>query len=490
MIRESFSCRCSLPKRVVEFKNMTAVCSGDVVADKYRVERLLGRGGMGYVVSARHLSLDELFAIKFLRRAATTAGARGGLADEDAVARFRREAKACAVLKNDHVARVFDVGVHGDEPFIVMEHLDGRDLGALTRDGRTVIKTGDACDYIIQACEGLAEAHALGIVHRDIKLPNLFLTKTSSGAPLLKVLDFGVSKTMAGSASAVESDMTHTATVLGSPKYMSPEQMNDPRHVDERTDIWSLGICLYRLLSGVAPFDADTIGRLCTMVLHEQPVPIADFRPDLGIAPHVEAVIATCLQKDRAYRFANVAELAAALAPFANDPQRAAEQTTHIASVLGVPVPPQGYLPPLPMEMAPRPIFHTTTSSLEGASAWAHNMVVAKRQARRGELILALAAGAAALALLVIGVSVFGDSSDVEVRRRGGSSTLPPAAAEPPPPPLVVTPPPTPILIAPPPETGGATPTPPPPPPPVVVPKRRPGAPNNNALPPIPGDRK
>jgi len=430
----------------------STVSAGDVVAEKYRVERLLGRGGMGYVVSARHLSLDELFAIKFLRRSAAT--------DEDAVARFRREAKACAVLRNDHVARVFDVGLHNDEPFIVMEHLQGRDLG------RTVVSAADACEYIIQACEGLAEAHALGIVHRDIKLPNLFLTKTASGAPLIKVLDFGVSK----SGIAGQHDVTQTTTVLGSPKYMSPEQMTDPRDVDARSDVWSLGVCLYRLISGVAPFDAETIGRLCTMVLHEPPIPLQDLRPDLGIAPHVEAIVSVCLQKDRRNRFRNVAELAASLAPFTNDPISSADRAARIACVLGVPVPPAGYLP----EQLLSRFQTSSSSSLEGASGWAHNMVDARKQKQRGELVLALVAAGAALALLFVGVSVFATSHQ-PAKSASSSEPPPPTTA------IFTTPPPTATVIAP-----------PPPPHPIPTPTLAPSpAPRRHAgAVSIPADRK
>jgi tRNA A-37 threonylcarbamoyl transferase component Bud32 len=365
---------------------MASVSAGDVVAEKYRVERLLGRGGMGYVVAARHLTLDQLVAIKFLRKSA--------LSDEGAVARFRLEAKACVRLRNEHVAKVFDVGVHGEEPFIVMEHLEGADLGVRTKDGRAV-PMPNACDYIIQACEGLAEAHALGIIHRDIKLANLFLTRTAVGEPLLKVLDFGVSKSLTAELDAV--DVTQTSAVLGSPKYMSPEQMNDPRNVDWRTDVWSLGVCLYRLISGRPPFDGDTIGRVCTMVLHEMPVPLSGLRQDIPGA--LEAVVDCCMQKDRSFRFANVAELAAALVPFASEPDRAAECTSHIASVLGIPVPPVGYLPP---QLA----HFQTSQALESAAAWAHTMVAGRKARHRSELRL-LVAGTALLACSVVGVALF-----------------------------------------------------------------------------------
>lgn len=475
---------------------VAAVSAGDVVAEKYRVERLLGRGGMGYVVAARHLTLDQLVAIKFLRKSA--------LSDEEALARFRREAKACVRLKGEHVAKVFDVGVHGEEPFIVMEHLEGSDLGALTKlpdapapasasgtsKGR-VLPAAEACDYILQACEALAEAHAIGIVHRDIKLPNLFLTRAANGRGLLKVLDFGVSKTV------TEGDVTQTAAVLGSPKYMSPEQMNDPRHVDGRTDIWSLGVCLYRLLSGYAPFDGDTIGRLCTMVLHEPHVRLSDLRPDLP--PALDAVVACCLQKDRVHRFANVAELAAALAPFSSSPEASAEIVHRIALVLGLDVaPPLGYLPPEPPP-APHLLRGSTTGqSLEGAAAWAHSMVAHKREKKRSEITFALVAAGLLLALTIVGAVLVRRQEPPRAAQAGVEASVDPPL-------MTVTPPPTPVLISPPPPATTAattptvitppTPTPTSPPAAAVAVKRGRSAPPPAKTPPsdalpIPGDRK
>jgi serine/threonine-protein kinase len=275
------------------------VSEGTVIDGKYRLERLLGRGGMGAVYAARHLTLGELYAIKFV--------APGPGDRDEAHARFRREAKSAALLTSDHVAKVMDVGVHGDdELYIVMEHLDGMDLDVLARQ-RGRLPVAEASELVIQACRALEEAHDKGIIHRDIKLANLFLT-TSHGEPLLKVLDFGVSKT-------VGADMTHTAAVLGSPKYMSPEQMDDPRAVDARTDVWSLGVVLYRLVSGRLPFDGETLGRICMAVMREPPPPLLEVQP--SVPPGFAAIVDRCLAKDRAQRFASVRELSAALAPFA-----------------------------------------------------------------------------------------------------------------------------------------------------------------------------
>jgi serine/threonine-protein kinase len=284
---------------------------------------------MGYVVAARHLQLDQLVAMKFLRGGAVEPST-------EARTRFLREAKAAVKLRNEHIAKVFDVGtLEGGEPYIVMEHLEGCDLAELAKQ-RHVLPVDEVCEYVIQACEALAEAHALHIVHRDIKLANLFVTHGPAGGPLVKVLDFGISKTNPFGES--EHDMTRTASMLGSPRFMSPEQMRDPRAVDGRTDIWSLGVVIYRLVSGRPPFEADTLGRLLTMVMHEREPPIASLRKDLP--PGFAEVVDRTLEKDPDERYLNVAELAYALVPFASDPARARAAADRIGAVLSVPHPP------------------------------------------------------------------------------------------------------------------------------------------------------
>ncbi|MBX3231285.1 MAG: serine/threonine protein kinase [Labilithrix sp.] len=302
-----------------------SVKPGDVLAGKYRVEKVLGAGGMGYVVAARHLQLDQLVAMKFLRK--------GAIENTEASARFLREAKAVVKLKNEHVAKVYDVGtLEGGEPYIVMEYLDGADLSAMAKE-RHVLPVPEAAEYVLQACEALAEAHSLGIIHRDIKLANIFVTRGPAGSPLVKVLDFGISKTNPFGES--EHDMTRTASMLGSPRFMSPEQMRDPRAVDGRTDIWSLGVVLYRLVAGRPPFEADTLGRLLTMVMHEQEMPLSSVRKDLP--PGFSEIVAHCLQKDPAVRFASVADLARELAPYCVEPERARASADRIAAVVAMP---------------------------------------------------------------------------------------------------------------------------------------------------------
>ncbi len=280
--------------------------TGDIVAGKFRIERVLGQGGMGVVVAARHLQLDETVALKFLRPHA--------VADRDALARFTREARAAAKLKSEHVARVLDAGVGEDgTPYIAMEYLDGRTLGQVLEDeGRLEVAT--AADYAIQTCEALADAHARGIVHRDIKPENLFLVERAQGWRLVKVLDFGISK-LAMSLPA-ETGNVATQSMMGSPCYMSPEQLRSTASVDHRTDLWSLGVTLFELLAGGTAYSAgQTLPQLIAAIL-ERPAPrLTEIWPD--VPPELSDVVARCMAKEREARFESAAELALALLPFA-----------------------------------------------------------------------------------------------------------------------------------------------------------------------------
>jgi serine/threonine-protein kinase len=287
----------------------TGVLPGDVLAGKYRVERVIGHGGMGVVVAAQHLVLDERVAIKLLLPEA--------LSNTEAVARFVREAKAAVRIRSEHVARVSDVGyLDSGAPYIVMEYLEGIDLSAwLKRSGPLAVE--QAVDFVLQACEAIADAHALGIVHRDLKPANLFWTHRSDGLPCIKVLDFGISKLLTPGG---VSDMTKTSSIIGSPFYMSPEQMHASRNVDVRTDIWSLGVILYELLARRPPFGGESISELAINVATVPAPPIRQLRPD--VPPGLEQAIATSLEKSRERRFQTVADFALALGEFGSPPAR------------------------------------------------------------------------------------------------------------------------------------------------------------------------
>jgi len=247
------------------------------------------------------------------------------------VARFIREARAAVRIKSEHVARVSDVGtLENGSPYMVMEYLEGTDLSDLVQK-RGAMSVEDAVESLLQASEAIAEAHALQIVHRDLKPANLFLIRRPDGTPSVKVLDFGISKISGPPGSASDMGMTKTTAVMGSPLYMSPEQMASSRDVDQRTDIWALGVILYELISGRMPFNADTMPQLCAMILQQSPPPLRSIRAE--VPEGLERVIARCMEKDRAQRYSTVAELAQALLPFA--PRRARASVERIARVIG-----------------------------------------------------------------------------------------------------------------------------------------------------------
>src|SRR5580700_1115777 len=268
--------QCSPCSPVVLVKTMTEgssipVREGDLLAGKYRVERVLGIGGMGIVVAARHEQLDQRVALKFVREEA--------LGNEEAVERFLREARSAVKLKSEHAAKVLDVGtLESGAPYMVMEFLEGSDLGAVLAE-RGPLSIEEACDYVVQACEAVAEAHAIGIVHRDIKPQNLFLALSVGGSPRIKVLDFGVAKSLVSSGGS--GGLTQTRSMLGSPLYMSPEQMRSSRDVDARSDVWALGVVLFELLTQRWPYEAETMPELCLKVVTEPPQPLGQLRPDV-----------------------------------------------------------------------------------------------------------------------------------------------------------------------------------------------------------------
>jgi serine/threonine-protein kinase len=287
---------------------------GTVLGRRYRIDGLIAEGGMGIVYRGWHVILEQVVAIKVVR----AEHAQHPLA----VARFLNEARALARLRGIHTVRVLDTGyIEGGSPYMVLEYLDGRDLRAvLDEDGH--LPLARAIDYLLQACEALAEAHGLGMVHRDLKPENLFLTRLPDDTEVVKIIDFGISQ-------RIDADRCSTlqGESLGSPHYMAPEQMASPDRVDARADIWSLGVVLFELLTGTVPVGSGSIPQ----VLSQEPTPLRSLRGELP--RELENVLGRCLSKPADDRFANVQELAEALAPFASEP--GVESARRVRRILG-----------------------------------------------------------------------------------------------------------------------------------------------------------
>jgi serine/threonine protein kinase len=287
--------------------------AGEVLGGKYKVLDLVGTGGVAFVVSARHVALDEVVALKFLRPEFAT--------HAEAVRRFTIEGRANFKIQSDHVVRVLDVDALADgTPFIVMELLEGTDLGR-ELEARGALPIDQAVSYALQACEGLATAHAAYVVHRDIKPENLFLTKNEQGVLRVKLLDFGISKVALGNLGKSEhSSPAHAqgTTILGSPPYMSPEQVRGSSETDARTDIWSLGCVLYELLTNRTPFERPSVAETCAAILTDAPLALRKLCP--AAPAELEAVVMRCMTKEPGGRFQDVGQLANALLPFAQPP--------------------------------------------------------------------------------------------------------------------------------------------------------------------------
>ncbi|WP_438000634.1 protein kinase [Sorangium sp. So ce185] len=386
---------------------------GALLLDKYCVERVLGKGGMGVVVAARHLDLDELRAIKLL----LPETARDAHAEE----RFLREARAAARLKGEHAVRVHDFGrLQTGELFMVLELLSGTDLKQIVK-AHGPLSVEEAATYALQASKALAEAHALGIIHRDIKPANLFLAQRPDGSPYVKVLDFGISKHIASDSL----ELTATGAVLGSPLYMSPEQMVRTKEVDRRSDIWAMGVSLYELVTGTLPFRADTLTELVGRVLQEDAVPPSRLRP--GLPAELDVIVARCLQKHPEHRYQRIEELASALAALLGGAWRGLGSRPDVASQpsLAPPAsPPQAANPASP----PQPVPASAPPALVSTgSAWGHTGAQGRPAARHRARALASAAlGVSALVACVSWLALCAAPDGVEVPA-AASTNLPDA---------------------------------------------------------------
>lgn len=378
---------------------------GAVIAGKYSLTHTLGRGGMGLVVAATHLQLERPVAIKFLLPE--------HLAKADVVGRFTREARSAAKIQNDHVAHVLDVGVDEGTPYMVMEYLEGEDLKqVLSRRGPLSVE--ETVKHVMQACEALAEAHALGIVHRDLKPANLFLANRANGRSILKVLDFGISKIM---NPATETELTLTSRAVGSPSYMSPEQLTASRSLDARADVWALGVVLYELMSRRRPFYGESMPSIVAQILRGHYEKLDVVRPDLPEG--IVAVVHKCLELEPDRRFASVVDLAMALSPFA--------PTDSLSAIDGI----------------PRPRASSRTSLLPGEESLtghgqtgiASVVTAAARPPRRAPsktLLAAIGAGAFAVMLAIGGFTMRrGSPVTPAVAARAGTEVAAAAAAVP-----------------------------------------------------------
>jgi serine/threonine-protein kinase len=378
---------------------------GTVIGGKYRIDVVLGRGNMGLVVAAWDVAMERRVAVKLMLP--------GKIAEEQQE-RFLREARTAAKLKSEHAVAVLDVSTDGGSPYLVMEYLDGRDLAAELQ-ARGPLPIEEAVEHMLQASEALAEAHAAGIVHRDVKPANLFLTRAAGGRPIVKVVDFGIARL------AKESALTLENMAIGSPLYMAPEQMRDARSVDARADIWAMGVTLYELLTARTPFPGDDLTSVATRAHLEPPVPIAEHRTD--VPRPLWSVIEQCLAKQRSQRWPSCAELAAALAPFG--PARAAVYVERVAAVAGVQV-----VPSRPTEVLvlppPTPPAKTVAATGTGGAVVRPTQPPGAPPGRRGVLV------AVAVALLGGTLAGGGYVAFRELRHAQPAATAAPSTVAPP----------------------------------------------------------
>ncbi len=360
---------------------------GDVIAAKYRVERVIGRGSYGAVLEARHLQLQESVAIKVLLPDHDIAGA-----SRHDRARFHREAVATATLRGPHVVRVIDTDFLPDgTPYLVMELVDGPSLFDYLHGLEREMPVQEAVDIAIEILAALGEAHAAGIVHRDLKTPNVMLARVANGRTAAKVLDFGLAKYV-GEMSDMTQIATQTGALMGTVAYMAPEQMLDAKRVDARADLWALGVILYEMLSRALPFGPDSL-KLVTVVLTEPFIPLSRVRS--GVAPPLEAIIGRCLAKDPNDRHPSAGMLAEALAPYASARAAPALQElrrTGVPTGLAAPLPavgdhtvrmhatgpppPSSYIPP-PLPPQPLPRMPYVQPEAPARSAWAMWVAIA-----------------------------------------------------------------------------------------------------------------
>lgn len=386
---------------------------GTVLLGKYRVDRVIGYGGMGIVLAATHVQLQDQVAIKLLHAEVASKAQR--------VARFLREAQAAASLRSENVVRVFDVGqLESGMPYMVMELLEGQDLASGPIGPGLPVE--DAVDYVVQACDAMAVAHARGMVHRDLKPANLFLVRDEHGIPTVKILDFGISKLKRPTRD--DFTLTEAKEVMGSPLYMSPEQVRSARDVDSRADIWSLGTILYELVTGQTPFEGESLGAVLYAVVSDNPQPMTALRVD--VPSGLSAVVARCLEKNPAHRYPTARELQQALLPFASvrsQAKMALRASSMPPSVLSGT--PSAVPSVLPAAVPPAPVGARTSAAWTGTAAGMVRTVGARSPR------WAVALGALALLAAIAFVVLWLRSRTVQVAGTPGPVVAEPADSVP-----------------------------------------------------------
>jgi serine/threonine-protein kinase len=280
--------------------SIDALQPGTVLAGRYRVERTVGQGSMGIVVEATDLTLQMRVALKVMSPERAN--------NEEARKRFVREAQAVLKLTNEHVTRMYEVGSLADGvPFLVMEYLVGNTLEHLLFSSNGPLPVDVVLDWSLQALEGLAEAHRLGFVHRDVKPENLFLHEPPGQPPIVKVLDFGAVKELMSKMTK----LTRTGSTMGSPAYMPPEQVRAEENIDQRADVWAMGVTMYELLTGKLPFGGESVPQTLAAILRDEHIPLRVRRPDAPV--ELEALIACAFEKDRQRRYPSCGEMLEAL---------------------------------------------------------------------------------------------------------------------------------------------------------------------------------
>ena len=299
---------CPKDGMTLRLQNETGDLVGSIVADRYHVLRKLGEGGMGQVYLAEHVKMGRKSAVKVMNPAMVK--------DADAISRFNREASNASKINHPHVADVYDFGETADGViYLAMEFVDGPSLTKLIEDqGTATLPPARTASIVRQTAEALAAAHDMGIVHRDLKPDNIMIARERDGGDCVKVVDFGIAK----AADVASQKVTKTGLVVGTPEYMSPEQLAGDK-LDGRSDIYALGLVAFHMLTGRLPFPADTVQESMIMRLTERPRKLSEMRPDVGWTPELQAVLDRALERDAAARYAKAAD-------FGRDFARAVEE--------------------------------------------------------------------------------------------------------------------------------------------------------------------